>query len=332
MADSKERLDAMKNYCDKAIMVERELNFWNGLINQANQKLSQYRNEQLRLKKVMSEAQTQFASLGFMSQQKIGEKQAEIQKYKRKCRKSAIVFFVIVLVAAIITGIAGIGSMVSGQIPQSGQGIFLIFSMFLAILYGLFIPLIICIVIYVLNKSRQRNLMREISQNALNNEERRKKAILQDRFEKAEKESSQIGLSQQVLVRQQRELIQMGKEVGMIREQFYARGEIPKGYQNLEAMISFFYYLDNKIVNEIDGADGMYARYHLDCQHREHMAELRGIRHAIEEHERHEQIRHQELMRTIQVYGTAISAQLGRMGNDLSDIRDIHQKWADKYL
>ena len=60
------------------------------------------------------------------------------------------------------------------------------------------------------------------------------------RFEKAEKESSQIGLSQQVLVRQQRELIQMGKEVGMIREQFYARGEIPKGYQNLEAMISFF--------------------------------------------------------------------------------------------
>src|SRR5699024_10077664 len=153
---------------------------------------------------------------------------------------------VIVLVAAIITGIAGIGSMVSGQIPQSGQGIFLIFSMFLAILYGLFIPLIICIVIYVLNKSRQRNLMREISQNALNNEERRKKAIIQDRFEKAEKESSQIGLSQQVLVRQQRELIQMGKEVGMIREQFYARGEIPKGYQNLEAMISFFYYLDNK--------------------------------------------------------------------------------------
>ena len=130
MADSKERLDAMKNYCDKAIMVERELNFWNGLINQANQKLSQYRNEQLRLKKVMSEAQTQLASLGFMSQQKIGEKQAEIQKYKRKCRKSAIVFFVIVLVAAIITGIAGIGSMVSGQIPQSGQGIFLIFSMF----------------------------------------------------------------------------------------------------------------------------------------------------------------------------------------------------------
>ena len=106
MADSKERLDAMKNYCDKAIMVERELNFWNGLINQANQKLSQYRNEQLRLKKVMSEAQTQLASLGFMSQQKIGEKQAEIQKYKRKCRKSAIVFFVIVLVAAIITGIA----------------------------------------------------------------------------------------------------------------------------------------------------------------------------------------------------------------------------------
>ena len=148
--------------------------------------------------------------------------------------------------------------------------------------------------------------------------------------EKAEKESSQIELSQQVLARQQKELLQMGKEVGMIRARFYAHGEIPKGYQNLEAMISFFYYLDNKIVNEIDGADGMYARYHLDCQHREHMSELRGIRHAIEEHERHEQMRHQELMRTIRFYGTVISAQLGRMGNDLSDIRDIHKKWADK--
>ena len=32
MADSKERLDAMKDYCDKAIMLERELNFWNDLI------------------------------------------------------------------------------------------------------------------------------------------------------------------------------------------------------------------------------------------------------------------------------------------------------------
>lgn len=329
MADSEERLAAMKNYCDRAIRLEREVNFWNDLINKANQKLNEYKNEQMRLKTVMSESQAQLASLGAVSQQKIEQKSAEIQKHKRNCRVSIIVIFVLLLGAVLVTGVIGMNAMDSAQLPQYQQKIILMISMFVGVLAFLALPFIICIVVYGLNKSKQKNLMREISQNALDNEGRRKKVILQDRFEKAEKKSSQIGLCEQMLVRQRKELAGIGGEVEMERARFYAHGELPKAYQNLEAVISFFYYLDNKIVNEIDGADGMYNKYHLDCQHREHMSELRGIRHAIEEHERHEQMRHQELMSTFRLYGTVVTAQLGQMGSDLRDIRNIHKKLWD---
>lgn len=326
MAESKERLDAMKNYCDRAIRLEREVNFWNDLINKANQKMDEYKNEQMQLHRTMSEAQAQLASLGFMSQQKIKQKSEEIQKHKKNCRISAVVIFVLLLGAVLGTGIITMNAIDSTQLIQYQQKIVLMISMFLGMLTFLALPLIICIIVYGLNKAKQKNLVREISQNALDNEGRRKKAILQDRFEKAEKESGQIELGQQVLRQQQSELSEMGKEVELQRARFYAQGELPKVYQNLEAVISFFYYLDNKIVNEIDGADGMYNKYHLDCQHREHMTELRGIRHAIEEHERHEQMRHQELMGMLGFYGTVISAQLGRIGSDMREIRNIHRK------
>ena len=47
MADSKERLDAMKQYCDRAIRLEREVDFWNDLINKADQKLNEYVQQKL---------------------------------------------------------------------------------------------------------------------------------------------------------------------------------------------------------------------------------------------------------------------------------------------
>lgn len=330
MADSKERLDAMKQYCDRAIRLEREVDFWNDLINKADQKLNEYKDRQMQLHRVMSESEAQLISLGDVTRQRIEQKSVEIQMYKRKGRKPVIVLWVIVLAAVFIAGGIGIVLVGSGQQLNAEQGILLIVSIFFAVLMGMSIPIIICIIIYALNKSKQKNLMKEINQNVLDNESRRKKAILQDKFEKAEKESGQIALCQQILLRQQRELAEIGREAGVQRARFYAQGELPKTFQNLEAVISFFYYLDNKIVNEIDGADGMYNKYHLDCQHREHMSELRGIRHAIEEHERHEQMRHRELMGRLGFYGTVISAQLGQIGSDVREIRNIQRKIWDQ--
>lgn len=326
MSDSKERLDAMKNYCDRAVKLEREDKFWKDLVNKAKRKMIEYKNKHNQLDRVILESQTQLTALGGMSRQLIEQKSAEIKKYKKRCRASAIVIFLILFGAVLGAGAAGMKEMDSAHMLQSQQRMVLIVSMLFGLLTFLSLPLIICTVVFVLNKSRQNHLKREISENALDNEQRRKKAILQDQLEKAEKEKDYIGQCEQVLVRQKRELEVISKEAETKKERFYAQGELPKGYQNLEAVISFFYYLDNKIVNEIDGADGMYNKYHLDCQHKEKMTELRGIRHAIEEHERHEQMRHRELMGMLGFYGTVIAARLGQIGSDVRDIRNIQKK------
>lgn len=326
MADSKERLDAMKNYCDRAIRLEREDTFWKEMISKAEQKLIEYKNEQIRLNGVIGESQTRLAALGVMNQQILVQKSAEIQKHKKSCRVALIVIFAILFAAVLVAAAVGVGAMEPAQLQQPGQKIVLAISLFLGILSVFSFPLIVCIVVFARNKAKQKNLMGEISRNTLDNQERREKAILQDRLEKAGKENAYIGQCEQILIRQKRELDVIGKEAEIRKERFYAQGELPKVYQNLPAVISFFYYLDNKIVNEIEGADGMYTRYHLDCQHKEHMEELRGIRHAIEEHERHEQMRHHELMGMLGFYGTVISAQLGQIGSDVRDIRNIQKK------
>lgn len=325
------RLEAMKNYCEMAIKLEREVNFWKGIAEQAEYKMQGYKKEHKRQNQLAAEAQNQLNNLGILSTQKVNRNNLEIQRYKKKCRISLAIIVLMLFGVAVVTVLSGVYITFSSQMEQMEQKIVFIFSVFLGTLSFLFLPFIICLIIYALNKSKQNNLKREIEKSLLGNEERRKKAIFSDQFEKANRERSELTTQEQVLAKQQYEIDRAEKDALIRRDNFYAAGELPKTYQNLDAVISFFYYLDNKLVNEIEGADGMYTRYHLDCQHREQMSELRGIRGAIEEHERHEQMRHHQLMGTLHAYGTAIVAQLGKIGSDVSQIRKIEENFWEDY-
>lgn len=325
------RLDAMKNYCEMAIRLEREADFWNGMADQAEQKMQEYKKEHIRQNRLASEAQNQLNILGSYTTQKINRNNLEIQRHQKYCRISLLLICLMLLGVIAVTGFSAVFIMSSSQLGHTGQKMVFIISVFISILSFLFLPFVICLVIYFLNKAKQNNLQWEIRRNSLGNEERRKKAIFSDQLEKAEGESNRLTAQERILSKQQYEIRQAGEEALRRKNEFYAAGELPKTYQNLDAVISFFYYLDNKLVDTIEGADGMYTRYHLDCQHREQMAELRGIRGAIEEHERHEQMRHQQLIGTLHIYGTTILAQLGRIGSDVSQIRKVQENFWEDY-
>ncbi|MDN0062479.1 hypothetical protein QVN96_13915 [Mediterraneibacter glycyrrhizinilyticus] len=325
------RLDAMKKYCEMAIRLERETDFWNSMADQAERKMQEYKKEHIRQNRLASEAQSQLNMMENFIIQKVSRNNLEIQRRQKYCRISLLVICLMLLGVIAVTVISAAFIMSSPQLEHTGQKVVFIISVFISVLSFLFLPFIICLVVFFLNKSKQNNLQREIAGSSLGNEERRKKEIFSDQLEKAENESNRLTAQEQILSKQQYEIREAGEEVRRRKDEFYAAGELPKIYQNLDAVISFFYYLDNKLVDTIEGADGMYTRYHLDCQHREQMAELRGIRGAIEEHERHEQMRHKELIGTLQVYGTAILAQLGRIGSDLSQIRKVQENFWEDY-
>ena len=53
------RLDAMKKYCEMAIRLERETDFWNSMADQAERKMQEYKKEHIRQNRLASEAQSQ---------------------------------------------------------------------------------------------------------------------------------------------------------------------------------------------------------------------------------------------------------------------------------
>ena len=134
MSDSKERLDAMKNYCDRAVKLEREDKFWKDLVNKAKRKMIEYKNKHNQLDRVILESQTQLTALGGMSRQLIEQKSAEIKKYKKRCRASAIVIFLILFGAVLGAGATGMKEMDSAHMLQSQQRMVLIVSMLFGLL------------------------------------------------------------------------------------------------------------------------------------------------------------------------------------------------------
>ena len=185
----------------------------------------EYKNKHNQLDRVILESQTQLTALGGMSRQLIEQKSAEIKKYKKRCRASAIVIFLILFGAVLGAGATGMKEMDSAHMLQSQQRMVLIVSMLFGLLTFLSLPLIICTVVFVLNKSRQNHLKREISENALDNEQRRKKAILQDQLEKAEKEYPILKDLRPVMIHAQfitEQQVQLAKELGVVLSFFSA--------------------------------------------------------------------------------------------------------------
>ncbi len=312
MGETAVRLESMKTYCDIAIKLERRVRFWNNLEREAADKMYGFKTRHSQLDQIITECQNQMASLGVLSQQEIYTKSEKIQKYKKNSRIAAVCMAVM-LIGVLIFSILQIG-----RVYQIEQKIILAVSMFFGGLTFLFLPLAVCVVVFIINSSKQKSLQREIEIIPMQNTERRKTAILSERIHTAEQERQQLCNKEKVLAEQQNELKKSSREAIMRRQEFYAIGEIPKTYQNLNAVISFFYYLDNHIVNEIEGVNGIYNKYHEDCKHREHMKKLDEIHGAILEHERHEQMRHQELMRSLRFYSTAMLGYMGSMDHKMS--------------
>lgn len=304
MSDTPDRLETIKNYCDFAIKLERQVEFWEKLTSEAAKKMRELRKRHAQLDKMIKEAQIVLNSLGMLSRQEVEIKMAAIKKHAKYCRVSASCFFLLLI------GILVFFFIQMGGVSGKEHGMFLLISLFLGGVAFTGGPLLICIIVFAINKSKQKKLKYEIECVPLRNEERRKKAIFSERLNKAEEERKEICSRENILAEQQKDLKKAQDVAYKHRQEFYEKGEIPKVYQNLEAMISFFYYLDNKVVDEIEGVNGIYNKYHEDCKHMEHMNKLDAIHGAIQEHEMHEQMRHEELMRTLNYYGSAITAQL----------------------
>lgn len=309
MSDTPDRLEAVKNYCDMAIRLERRVMFWNSLTSEAVSKMHELKKRHAQLDKIIKEAQVHLTSLGSLSQQEIEEKKAKIKRHGKYCKVSALCFG-LMLIGTFFFFFLQLGERFGDE-----HGMLLLISLFFGGITLLAGPLLVCIIVFILHKSKQKKLKWEIECIPMQNEERRKRAILSERLNSAEKERKDICNREKILAEQQKELKASENNAIMRREEFYGKGEIPKTYQNLNAMISFFYYLDNKIVDEIEGVNGIYNKYHEDCKHREHMGKLDAIHGAILEHERHEQMRHQELMRTLHLYGTVIAGQLSSINH-----------------
>lgn len=308
-SENKMQIENMKNYCEMAIKLEREAAMWQKMLKEANSKMQSFDQEHQSLGQLISQTQSELASLNTRFMQETSSKKLEMKKRKRNCTISmtAIVMLTIfiLLIGVSMAGVAGNGT--------AGQTVALVAGMLMGGVSLLGVPYIICIIVFAVNKSKVNSLIKETGDDFLKIKETKARAVLQDKYEKARNELAVVTNSKMFIRDQQSELKKSLDAALERRQQFYSIGVIARIYQNLEAVTSFFFYLDTGRVNVIDGSGGLWDTYEKDCQHKEQMQELRGIRGAIEEHERHEQMRHRELIGTLHSMEQNIRSSLGRI-------------------
>ena len=327
----------MKDYCEMAIKLERESAMWLTLMSEANNKMRVYDEEHQSLQNLITQIQDELAGLSAHCQKEVLEKKREIGKCKRNCRISIsviIILTIFILLAAIFIVLSTMRrqGIQAGQIPAAIVGLFLGGVTFLV---G---PYIICFIIFGVNRSKQNALLKETANNEVMRKTEKTKEVLQTRYNKAKSEFMEIKNHELILSNQQ---IELKKSLDAARDrlqQFYSIGFIHKAYQKFDAVVSFFYYLDTGRVTAIDGAGGLWDTYQKDCQHREQIHELKTIKRTIEEHESHEQMRHQELLGTLKSMENKITSSLGRIENNTaktaenSEISAASNKQQEEYL
>ena len=149
------RLDAMKKYCEMAIRLERETDFWNSMADQAERKMQEYKKEHIRQNRLASEAQSQLNMMENFIIQKVSRNNLEIQRRQKYCRISLLVICLMLLGVIAVTVISAAFIMSSPQLEHTGQKVVFIISVFISVLSFLFLPFIICLVVFFLiNQSR----------------------------------------------------------------------------------------------------------------------------------------------------------------------------------
>lgn len=297
------KIQEMKDYCEMAIRLERQTGMWQSTMNAANKKMSELKLMHMNFQNIISERQKRIEELDLLKNQEMNQNQLLMNKAKRNA-SIVLAIIIIFLILGMIWAFLFYAPMLSGN--NETQGAVGIADVIAFGITSVGLPLVICLIIFCINISKVNRLKKSTTNNSLENSKRRKLYVYEEEFQEASKSLEKVKKREQILLQQQKEIRQALNESLERRKDFYSIGLIHKAYQNLEAVISFFFYLDTGRVISIEGPGGMYDTYVKDCQHKELM-------NILIEHERHEQMRHQQLIRTINAVGAEIVAGLGNI-------------------
>lgn len=297
------RIQEMKDYCEIAIRLERQTGMWQSTMNAANKKMSELKVMHRNFQNIISERQKQIGELDFLKKQKFDQTYLLMNKAKRNAF-IVLAVMIIFLILGMVWAFSFYAPMLSGNNgTQSAVGIADVIAFGIT---SMGLPLVICLVIFCINVSKVNRLKKSINNDSIENSKKRQLYVYEDEFQEASRSLEEVKKEEYILLQQQKEIRQALNESLKRRKDFYSIGLIHKAYQNLEAVISFFFYLDTGRVIAIEGPGGMYDTYVKDCQHKELM-------NTLIEHEKHEQMRHQQLIRTINAVGSEIVSGLGRI-------------------
>lgn len=292
MRNNSNDVSFMKGYLQHAIAFEKNVYVWSKAARDVDERVKRLHSERKRIESVKRSATNSLAVLGTSNDILQKSKEQEAVKLKKRSKIALNVMLIVMSFFFLLGCTAGAGliSNLNTKLTLPRWALIPVLGIIYLLIGSLTTGVVpICIAVYVYARCKSANLVKEAKGLENQASQRRREILLRDQEKKAENARIENLNAEPAIIEEQEEIYKQLQIAQTQLRQIYSLDVLPPKYRNLNAVATFYEYLETRRCTTIDGHGGIFDTYEterIQLLQLEELAQMNTTLSSIEDEQR----------------------------------------------